>query len=64
MIEKYTPAEYYKDKKLYRDYDNLGEYISRFLFRPLKNLMFGTQDRDYEYYVKDEGDTDGYSEEE
>lgn len=64
MIEKYTPAEYYKDKKLYRDYDNLGEYINRFLFRPLKNLMFGTQDRDYEYYVKDEGDTDGYSEEE
>ena len=63
-IEKYTPAEYYKNKELYRDHDNIGEYIERFLLRPLRNLMHGTKDRDYEFYVKDEGDTDGYSEEE
>ena len=54
MIERYTPAEYYKNKKLYKDHDNLGEYIERFLLRPLRNLMHGTNDRDYEYYVKDE----------
>ena len=53
-IEKFTPAEYYKDKKLYRDFDGIGEYIERFMLRPLRNLMHGTSDRDYEYYVKDD----------
>lgn len=56
MIEKYTPAEYYKDKKLYRDFDHIGDYITRFLLRPLRNLMFGTNERDYEYFVKEEDD--------
>ena len=56
MIEQYTPAEYYKNKERYKDYDGLGDYITRLLTRPLKNLMFGTSDRDKEYYVKDEED--------
>lgn len=56
MIEKYTPAEYYKDKKLYRDFDHIGDYITRFLLRPLRNLMFGTNERDYEFFVKEEDD--------
>lgn len=59
-IEKYTPAEYYKNKRLYHDFDNIGEYIERFFLRPLKNLMFGSTDRDAEYYVKEE-DSDGGS---
>lgn len=61
IIEKYTPAEYYKSKQLYKDFDHIGEYIERFLLRPLKNLMFGSKDRDTEFYVKEEdseGDTD------
>lgn len=60
-IEQFTPAEYYKDKKLYRDFDGIGEYAERFIFRPLRNLVHGTDARDYEYYVKDEddGDADG-----
>lgn len=62
-IEKYTPAEYYKGKELYKDFDNIGGYIERFLLRPLKNLMHGTKDRDYEFYVKDDDDTDEYPEE-
>ena len=53
-IEKYTPAEYYKNKKLYSDHDHLGDYITRFLLRPLRNLMHGTNDRDAEFFVKDE----------
>lgn len=61
-IEKYTPAEYYKNKELYKDFDNIGNYIERFLLRPLKNLMHGTKDRDYEFYVKDESDADEYEE--
>ena len=52
-IEKYTPAEYYKNKKLYKDFDGLGDYITRLLVRPLRNLERGTDERDYEYYVKD-----------
>ena len=57
MIEKYTPAEYYKNKELYKDHDNLGSYYQRFILRPLRNLIHGTKDRDAEFYVKDEGDT-------
>lgn len=63
-IEKYTPAEYYKNKELYHDFDNIGDYINRFLLRPLRNLMHGTKDRDYEYFVRDEENEDVYQEEE
>lgn len=62
-IEKYTPAEYYKNKSLYNDNDNVGDYIQRFVLRPLRNLMYGTTDRDTEFYVKDEED-DGYVDDE
>lgn len=54
MIEKYTPAEYYKNKSLYRDMDGLQNYFERFVLRPLRNLQHGTTDRDEEFYVKDE----------
>ena len=57
-ISQYTPEEYYKNKDLYRDFDNIGDYFDRFVKRPLKNLMFGTNERDREYYVKDNGDID------
>lgn len=62
-IEKYTPAEYYKNKKLFRDFDGIGEYFERHILRPLRNLQYGTEDRDAEYYVKDEGDYDEYADE-
>lgn len=63
-IEKYTPAEYYKNKALYKDYDGIGDYIDRFMLRPLRNLMHGTTDRDTEFYVKDEAESDEYSDDE
>lgn len=53
-ISKYTPEEYYKDKTLYKNFGNIGDYFKRFLLRPLKNLQFGTTDRDEEYFVSDE----------
>lgn len=56
-IEKYTPSEFYKNKKLYKDYDGLGEKILRFMTRPLKNLQFGTNEQDPEYSIMD-GDDD------
>lgn len=58
IISQYTPEEYYKDKKLYKDFDGIGEYFQRFVLRPLKNLVLGTTERDKEYCVKD-GDNDG-----
>ena len=58
-ISEYTPEEYYRDKKLYKDFDGIGGYIKRFMLRPLKNLMFGSTDRDEEYSVKEAEDGDG-----
>lgn len=59
VIAQYTPEEYYKDKKLYDDFDGLGSYFTRFVRRPLKNLMTGSTERDKEFYVKDKsGDND------
>lgn len=57
-IEKYTPAEFYKNKDLYKDFNGIGEYIERFMLRPLRNLMYGSTDRDKEYCVKSEEDGD------
>ena len=54
MISRYTPEEYYKDKKLYKDFDGIGDYFKRFVLRPLKNLQLGTTDRDKEFFVSDE----------
>jgi len=57
-ISQYTPEEYYQNKSLYKDFDNIGDYFDRFVKRPLKNLMFGTNERDKEYYVKEDNDID------
>lgn len=62
-IEQTTPAEYYKNQTLFKDFDGLGEYFKRMITRPIKNIIFGTDERDTEYYVKDEGDSDEYQEE-
>lgn len=56
QVAQFTPEEYYKDKKLYQDFDKIGEYFERFVLRPLRNLQHGTKDRDPEYCVKDEND--------
>ena len=53
-IEKYCPAEYYKDKTRYHDFFGIVEYIERFMFRPLKNLVLGTKEPEKEYWINDE----------
>lgn len=53
-IEKYCPADFYQDKKKYHDFFGIVEYIERFMFRPLKNLVFGTKEKEIEYWVNDE----------
>ena len=64
IIGKYTPEEYYKDKQLYKDYDNVGQYFQRHVLRPLRNIKFGTRDRDSEFCVKDDGDDYEYADSE
>lgn len=49
MIEMHCPAEYYKDKKLFSDFDKIGKYMERFILRPLKNLLIGSKELDAEY---------------
>lgn len=50
-IEKWSPADYYADKKRYRDFFGIEEYINRFIIRPMKNLLFGSSDEDPEHFV-------------
>lgn len=57
-IEKYSPAEYYKDKKKYHDFFGIVEYIERFMFRPLKNLVLGTKEKEKEYWIEDDQDVE------
>jgi hypothetical protein len=52
-IEKYRPAEYFENKKKYSDFDNLMDYLNRFILRPLKNLLTGSRDFDKEFNVED-----------
>lgn len=54
-IEKYTPAEYYADKKRYRDFFGIQEYCERFIYRPLKNLITGSKDKDKEFNLDEDG---------
>ncbi len=53
-IERYKPAEYFKDKKLYHDFDGIGDYFNRFVLRPMKNLLTGSRDFDKEFTVENE----------
>ncbi len=43
-IEKQRPAEYFEDKKIYKDFDDIKKYCENYIFRPLKNLLTGSRD--------------------
>lgn len=53
IISQFTPEEFYKDKKLYDDWDKLGNYIDCHITRPMENIITGSTKRDKEYYVPD-----------
>jgi hypothetical protein len=57
-IEKYRPAEYFEDKKIYFDFDKIGEYFQRFTLRPLKNLLTGSRDFDKEFSIEEDNGED------
>lgn len=56
-IEKYKPAEYFKDKDLYFDFDGIKDYFDRFILRPMKNILTGSRDFDSEFMIEDEDET-------
>lgn len=60
FISEFTPEEFYKDKKLYKDFDGLGEYMERHITRPMINLKTGSDVRDTEFFVPE---VDDYEEE-
>lgn len=57
-ISQFTPEEFYKDKKLYEDYDEIGDYFERHVCRPMENIMTGSEIRDKEFYVPENGGDD------
>mgnify|MGYP001488244652 CR=1 FL=1 len=56
LVEETTPAEYYKDKELFKDFDNIGAYIKKYITRPLKNFVTGS--RDFNITTDDETEFD------
>lgn len=58
QVEKYTPAEYYKDDKMFDDASGIKDYFKRFFVRPFKNFFTGSTELDPEFSVKQE-DVDG-----
>lgn len=57
-IEQNRPAEYFKDKSIYEDYDGIKDYFDRFVLRPMKNLLTGSRDFDKEFMIENESDGD------
>jgi hypothetical protein len=58
FISDYTPEEFYSNKDLYKDNDNLGDYVERHITRPMINLETGSSVRDIEFFVPDGDDYD------
>ena len=44
LVEESSPSEYYKDKELFKDFDNIGSYIKKYITRPIKNFVTGSRD--------------------
>jgi len=60
MIEETTPAEFYKDKKLFKDFDNIGGYLRKYLTRPLSNFVQNARDFNISDEYDDSEDSDYY----
>jgi hypothetical protein len=43
-IEENEPADYYKDKKLFKDFDNIDFYFKKYVKRPILNFLGSTKD--------------------
>ena len=57
-IEETEPADYYADKEIFKDADNIGWYFEKYVRRPLKNFVTGS--RDFNVDANDENDEDDF----
>ena len=53
MVENFSPAEFFKDKDIFKDYNGIEDYCNRHIKRSTDNLINGTSIRDNEYTVED-----------
>ena len=51
MMEETDPADFYKDKELFKDFDNIGQYYQDYVTRPIKNFI--TKSRDFSVAQED-----------
>ena len=57
IIEENDPADYYKDKELFKDFDNIGWYFRKYVTRPLSNFIQNSRDFNVDFdEVDDEVD--------
>ena len=54
ILEENDPADYYKDKMLYKNFDNQDFILKKYVTRPLKNFI--TQSRDFNVEAEDDVD--------
>ena len=54
IIEDNEPADYYEDKKMFKNFDNQDFYLKKYVTRPLKNFI--TQSRDFNVDIEDDVD--------
>jgi hypothetical protein len=54
IVEENEPADYYEDKDLFKDFDNIDFYFKKYVTRPLKNFI--TQSRDFNVDTDDQDD--------
>ena len=55
-IEQYRPCEYFEDKSIYADEDNIQSYFERFILRPMKNLINNSREFDKEFNLDEDSD--------
>jgi len=53
-IEENEPADFYKDKDLFKDFFNIDWYFKKYITRPLKNFLL--QSRDFNVETEDDED--------
>lgn len=58
-IEQNSPAEWFKDKEKYKDMDGLGDYIKKYITRPIKNFITGSRDFNVDKDVMIDFDNEG-----
>lgn len=58
-IEQNSPAEWFKDKKKYKDMDGLDDYMKKYITRPIKNFITGSRDFNVDKEVMIDFDKEG-----